>query len=128
MSADFNDKRFHSFWKSVRYAISGLVAALKQERNFRIHLLAAAVVLFLAAVLSVSTLEFAVLILVIAVTLSLELMNTAIERLVDLITIDKHPLAKAAKDIAAGAVLIFCIASVVIGFFIFFEPMMELIQ
>lgn len=91
----------------------------------RIHLLAAIIVVVSGFFFSITNVEWMVLILVIAITIALELVNTAIENAVDLITTQEHPVAKAAKDIAAGAVLIFCIASVGIGLIIFIPHIIE---
>lgn len=124
MNTDFKGKRSRTFRQAVFFAYNGIVRAFKSERNFRFQLFAAFVVMTLAVLLSVSLLETVVLLLVIAVTLTLELINTAIEHVVDLVTTDEHPQAKAAKDIAAGAVLVFSIFAVIIGVLIFYEPVM----
>lgn len=106
------------FLKSFTYAFAGIRAASK-EQNFRFHLLAALAVIILAFITGISALEWLVLVLIMALVLSLEMINSAIERVVDLTTTEIHPLAKLAKDLAAGAVLIAALASVVIGLIIF---------
>jgi undecaprenol kinase len=106
-------------WKSFSHAIAGLASAVRTERNIRIHLFAAVVAILLSFFFSISSVEWVCIILAIGGTISMELMNTAMERVVDLVTQDFHPLAKQAKDIAAAAVFVFSIVSAIIGLFIF---------
>ncbi|GEK35222.1 diacylglycerol kinase family protein [Kurthia sibirica] len=106
------------FFTSFKYAFAGIVLASK-EQNFRFHLLSMIIVIIAAIFTGLSKIEWIIIVLVIAGMLSLELINSAIENMVDLATTDIHPLAKAAKDLAAGAVLIFAIASVIIAVMIF---------
>lgn len=109
----------NSRWKRFLYAWAGIVAAVKEEAHLKVHLLAAFIVVLLAFVFRLSMQEWLVLLVVIALVISLELINTAIERTVDLVTEEFHPLAKAAKDIAAGAVLVAAIIAGIIGALIF---------
>lgn len=106
------------FFKSFKFAIAGILEATR-EQNFRFHLLAMIIVIIASIFTGLSKFEWIIIVLVIAGMLSLELINSAIENIVDLATSDIHPLAKAAKDLAAGAVLIFAISSVIIGLVIF---------
>ncbi|MBM7584719.1 undecaprenol kinase [Bacillus pakistanensis] len=87
--------------------------------NIRFHVLVAVLTIFLGFTLKVTPTEWLILLLTMFVMISLELVNTAIERTVDLVTDDFKPLAKQAKDVAAGAVLIFSIGSIIIGVIIF---------
>ena len=105
--------------KSFRYAIAGVVAAAKSERNMRIHIVAAVAAISLGVCLGLSVCEWAVIILCIALVMSLECANTAVEASVDLSSPDIHPLAKKAKDCAAGAVLLASIGSAVVGCIVF---------
>lgn len=123
---DLQDKRSSRFRKSFRYAIAGISYAFKSERHFKIHFAVAFIVLLFATFLSVTRVEWIVLLLVISSTITLELVNTAIENVVDLITEEHHPLAKIAKDIAAGAVLVSALMSVIIGLIIFIPRLLEL--
>ncbi len=109
----------NSFFRSFKYAAQGIVAAVKGELNMRIHLVAAVIVILGAALTGISTLEWGIIIVLICGMIALEMMNTAIERVVDLASPEMHPLAKEAKDIAAGAVLVFAVASAIIGLLIF---------
>lgn len=106
------------FIRSFRYALSGMTQAAA-EQNFRVDLVAAVLVLAVSFFTGLSRVEWCMIILLIAGMLALEMINSAIERTVDLVTQEFHPLAKAAKDIAAGAVLMYAIASVVIACMIF---------
>lgn len=108
-----------AFLSSFVYAWTGIVYACKKERNLKIHLFAAATVLLAAAFTGLSAVEWLVIILLIGGMISLEMINTAIEHVVDLVTKEIHPLAKYAKDVAAGAVLVYAIVSAIIGLLIF---------
>lgn len=107
------------FFKSFQYAFEGVLHAFKVERNFKVHLLAAVIVVLSGVITGLSKVEWFMIILLIGGMLALEMLNSAIERTVDAITVDRNPLAKQAKDLAAGAVLLFAITSAVIGLFIF---------
>src|SRR4051812_16292758 len=92
--------------KSFRYAIEGLKYAVVTQRNMRIHFITALVVLLLSLCLSLSKLEVLLLFVSITLVLFAELINTSIEAVVDMVTEEYHPLAKIAKDVAAGAVFL----------------------
>lgn len=106
------------FFRSFSYAIQGILTAAK-EQNLRFHLISAMIVVIVGYVTGLSLMEWLVLTLIIALVIGTEMINTAIERVVDLSSPKIHPLAKDAKDIAAGAVLVFAGASVIIGLLIF---------
>jgi undecaprenol kinase len=105
-------KRFACAW-------AGVMAAVKEEVHMRIHIALAVVAIIAAAIFHISRMEWLILLLTIGSVIALELINTAIERVVDLVTADFHPLAKAAKDIAAGAVLVAAVVAVIVGITIF---------
>lgn len=92
----------------------------------RAHILIALLVLIMAGALGVSRLELAVLIMVIAMVMAAEVFNTAVEVTVDLVTKEFHPLARRAKHLAAGGVLLAAVASVLVGYLIFFERLAAL--
>ena len=119
---------FPELINSFKYAIAGIKSAVKNEQNLRIHFLAAAIVLIVAFLLKIPKVEFIVLILLIALVIVAELFNSVVEYIVDLITSEFHPLAKLAKDVAAGAVLFMAIVSVVIGILIFYQPLVNLLK
>ena len=109
--------------RSFRWAARGFWSCLRRERNLRIHLTAACWALWLCWALKLGRLQLAVLMLSSALVISSELVNTAIERLTDLACQRKwHPLAKAAKDTAAAAVLIAAAFAVGIGVCLFWRP------
>ena len=93
------------FLDSVKCAAAGIALAVRKERNMRIHLCATAVVALLALWLEVRPVEWAVLLALCGLVIGLELVNTAVERVVDLVSPKRQPLAKEAKDAAAGGVL-----------------------
>lgn len=107
-----------SFIDSFRYAFRGIAFAWK-GRNFRIELAMALIVIAGGLLLDISKGEWLAIVLVIAGVLGFEAMNSAVEEVVNFISPEFHPLAGRIKDIAAGAVLIVSIASVVIGLIVF---------
>lgn len=115
------------FFRSMGYAFAGIWHGVSTQRNMKIHLTVAPLVLILGAIVSLSAVEWCIIILVIAAVMSLELVNTAIEALVDLESPQYHPLAKIAKDVAAGAVLIMAMAAVCIGCIIIVPKLWELL-
>lgn len=115
------------FDKSVGHALDGIEYAVNHERNVKIEILFAILTSILGFILKISLLEWVVIVLVIAMVLALELVNTAIERTVDLVTKDYHDLAKASKDVAAGAVLIMSMFSVIIGLIIFLPKIISVL-
>lgn len=116
------------FYKSLGYAISGIIQCIQKERNIKIHLVFMFLVIICGFLFRLSITEWLVCILLFGLVISLELVNTAIEAVVDLCTQEYHPLAKIAKDTSAGAVLISAIASVVIGLIIFIPKILSLVS
>ncbi|WP_147532397.1 diacylglycerol kinase family protein [Bacillus marasmi] len=112
-------------FKSFSYAITGLAHATKRERNLRIHLTITVLVCILGFYFSISVTKWLIILLAIGGVISLELVNTALERVVDLVTSDYQPLAKQAKDVAAGAVLVYAIIAVIIGILIFLPEIIQ---
>ena len=108
-----------SLLESFNYAIEGVLHVLRTQRNMRIHLAIAIVVLVTAAAVGVSKLELIALLLAIAFVLIAEMINSAIEGAIDVATTSFDPMAKLAKDIAAGAVLIAAVNAVAIGYLVF---------
>ena len=107
------------FLAGFEYAFSGLWYALRTQRNVRVHVGIATLVIIAGIVLRISAVEFAILFITISSVFTAEMFNTVFELCVDLASPTYHPLAKIAKDVAAGAVLLSAIFSVVIGLFIF---------
>lgn len=104
---------------SFKYAFMGIKSAYKDEQNLRIHTVMAILVLIFSFILKVSYYELIVCLILIGLVLMAEFFNTSLENLVDLVTLEKNPLAKVAKDTAAAGVLVFAIISAVIGLIIF---------
>lgn len=104
---------------SFKYAFEGIVTAFKTEKNMKIHLILMILVIIFGIILKISQIEWVICIILFGFVISLELINTAIENTVDLITAEKNPRAKIAKDVSAGAVLIAAITSAIIGLIIF---------
>ncbi len=104
---------------SFKYAFSGLFYCIKTCRNFRIHTVAALLVLYLSKFYSFSVAEYSLLFFIIAAVISSECFNTSIEQLCDSITVDFSEKIKRAKDTAAAAVLCFAVAAVAIALKLF---------
>jgi diacylglycerol kinase (ATP) len=111
--------RAPSLLESFNYAVEGIIHVLRTQRNLRIHFLAAVLVFGGAIAAGVSRLQLIALVLAIAFVLVAEMLNTAIEGVIDVSTTSFDPNAKLAKDIAAGAVLIASITAVAVGFLVF---------
>jgi diacylglycerol kinase len=108
-------KRIHSFG----YALNGIFYAVKNETHLKIHIVIALFVCTLGFLLNISIIEWAICLLCIGLVIGMELINTAIERVMDLISPEKNDIVGKVKDIAAGAVLVCAIVSFVIGIIIF---------
>jgi diacylglycerol kinase (ATP) len=111
--------RAPSLLDSFNYALEGVIHVLRTQRNLRIHFIAAVLVFAGAIAVGVSRLELIALVLAVAFVLVAEMLNTAIEGVIDVSTTSFDPNAKLAKDIAAGAVLIASITAVAVGFLVF---------
>jgi diacylglycerol kinase (ATP) len=104
------------FFESLNCAIEGILWAVKTQGHMLFHVAAAILVLVAALVLRLTLHEFALMALAIILVLFAELVNTAIEVTVDLVSPDFHPLAQRAKDVAAGAVLLASVGALVLGY------------
>ena len=109
----------NKFLNSFSYAFSGLVYAFKTQLNFKIHCVFAVLVIALGVYSKLALAEWLWIVFAIGLVMITELLNTAIEVLVDLISPQKHPKAGAIKDIAAAAVLVSSLTAVIIGLCIF---------
>ncbi|WP_044267899.1 diacylglycerol kinase family protein [Bacteroides timonensis] len=108
-------KQIHSFG----YAWKGIQQCVGKEQNLSFHLITTAVVIAIGFFFGITRTEWIVIILCIGVVIAAELFNTAIEKLVDLVSPERHPIAGQVKDIAAGAVLVCAVAAAIIGIIIF---------
>lgn len=104
---------------SFKYAWEGILYCLRTQKNMRIHLAVAIIVLVCSFIFRISRLEFILVILSVSMVFTCEVINTAIEKAVDTATQEYHPTAKIAKDVAAGAVLISALNAAAVGLMIF---------
>ena len=109
---------------SFKYAIEGFVSSFKTERNMKIHILAMVLVIVLGLYIKLDIIEWCFITLAITLVIGAELFNTAIETIVDMVSPEKNPKAKLAKDIAAAAVLTFAIGAGIVGAIIFVPKLM----
>ena len=114
-----NHRRARTLLDSFNFAVEGIIHVLRTQRNMRIHFLAAVVVLVAAIAIGVSKIELIALLLAIAFVFITEMINSALEQAIDVATTSFDPLAKLAKDIAAGAVLIATVNAIAIGYLVF---------
>lgn len=108
-----------SIFDSFNYAFEGIIQVLRTQRNMRIHVIVAIGVIVLAITVDVSKLELIVLLISITFVLIAEMINTAIEGAIDVATTSFDPVAKLAKDVAAGAVLIATLNALAVGYLVF---------
>ncbi len=111
---------------SFNYAIEGIIYSVRTQRNMRIHMAAALLVLMACFFYDLSKTELLILAITITMVLTAELINTAVESAIDATTNYYHPLAKIAKNTAAGAVLITAANAVIVGYIIFWDKLTEI--
>lgn len=114
--------------KSFRNAFSGIAQAWKTEGHLRFHFLATSLVIICGFLFDISLTEWLICICCISLVIAAELVNTAIESVVDLCSPEQHPLAGKAKDVAAGAVLVTAIGAAIIGTIIFLPKLITAIE
>ncbi len=119
-------ERKGSLYHSFGYAFEGIWTGIVRERNMKIHCLAIIFVTLAGTLFEITPVEWCICLLLFGLVAGLELVNTAVEAVVDLVTEEKKPLAKLAKDTAAGAVLFAAVISVIIGCIIFLPYVLEL--
>ncbi|MGI6609354.1 MAG: diacylglycerol kinase [Limnochordia bacterium] len=113
--------RARNFTESLNYAVAGLVYAFRTQRHLRAHFLITVLVVLLAMAFDLTPMELALLGLTIGLVIICELVNTSVEATVDLVTEEYHPLAAIAKNVAAAAVLMAAVTSLVMGYLLFFD-------
>ncbi len=121
------ERGLKKFINSFSYPIKGLKYAYRNEQNLAVDLGIAAIVTIFGIIFKVSLVEWAILFLTMGLVIACELINTAIEATVDLVTEDYHPLAKVAKDTSAAAVFIFAIVAVLVGMIIFLPKIISIV-
>lgn len=112
--------------ESFNYAISGVIYTLKTQRNMKIHFGVAILVLAVSLFMDLSRFELLLLFFTISLVLVTEMINTSLEAAIDLITESYHPLAKTAKNVAAGAVLISALNAIIVAYLLFFDRLYPL--
>lgn len=117
---------FSRYKKSFFHAMDGIIYAVEKEHNFIIMMVAALIVFIVGFILPLTMVEIMILVVLISVIFAVELINSAIEAVVDLATVKEHPLAKIAKDTASSASLILCVASLICGIIIFVPKILAL--
>ena len=120
-----NDKN-HSLLQSFKFAMAGIKIAVRENRNMKIHILIAILVVGFAYFLQMSRIEIVIISLVILLVLSAEMINSAIEEVINLVTKDYRQEARIAKDVSAGMVLVISIGSIAIGLLIFLPHIINL--
>jgi diacylglycerol kinase len=122
-----NTKGIKKFINSFKYPMSGLRYAYKNEQNLMVDIGMAVLVIIAGILFKISIAEWAILTITVGLVISLELVNTAIEAVVDLVTENYHPLAKVAKDTSAAAVLVLAIVAIIEGLIIFLPKLINLL-
>lgn len=117
---------YQKFKKSFHFAWMGILYAMHSDQNVVIHFIVALIVILLSIMLGLSSFEMAIIGLTMIIVISTEMLNTAIEKVVDLIIQEHHTDAKIAKDVASGMVLITAIGAIIIGILIFLPHILKL--
>lgn len=119
------DKKKSGFSDSLNNAIDGIIYAFRTEKNLKIHFSITLLVLIISLWLDLSRTELLLVFFAISLVLVAEMLNTAIEAMVNLLTLSHHPLAKIAKDVAAGGVLLAVINALIVSYLVFFKIFKE---
>ena len=125
MSLKSKDKR--TFKGSVKNCLDGISYVTKSEKNFKREIALGIIALLLSYILKIDKIEFIIVLTMICLVLTTEIINTAIERAVDLVTKEYHELARIAKDVSAGSVLVTSIFALTIGIIIFMPKIIILL-
>ncbi|MCK4519531.1 MAG: diacylglycerol kinase, partial [Candidatus Omnitrophica bacterium] len=110
---------------SFNAAIEGVIYTVKTQRNMRLHFLCAVLIVVLSFFLNLTKTEIILVAIAASLVLIAEMFNTAMEKVIDLITPDFHPLARVVKDVTAGCVLIAAINSLIVGYLVFSRPIID---
>lgn len=114
-------------WFGFHFAWEGIIEAIKLERNLKVHLSITCIVFLLGWFVHLTLMEWVIIVLVIGFVLALELVNTAIEEIINYLKPEIHPHAKLIKDIAAGAVFIAALTAAIVGLLIFIPKLISMI-
>jgi undecaprenol kinase len=116
------------FLNSFQYSFQGLTYAYKNEQSMTIHMITSVVVILMGFIFKITATEWILTFVIIGVVMGTELLNTAIEAVVDLVSPEKHPLAKIAKDTASAAVFIYSMIALVAGLLVFLPYVIDVIS
>ncbi|RJQ40585.1 MAG: diacylglycerol kinase family protein [Anaerolineaceae bacterium] len=122
------NKNKYTVRESFQFAFEGFRYAIQTQRNLRLQLVAAVLVITISTFLPMELLEWAILFVLIALVIVAEILNTAIEKTIDLTIKEYDPLAKTVKDLSAAAVLFIAFTAVVVGLFIYLPKLMALFR
>lgn len=111
--------KHRTLMQSFGFALEGIMYAIREDQNFRIHILATFIVILLSVLFRVTPFEMGILGVMIVLVIATEMINTAIENMVDLITKEYREEAKIAKDVGAGMVLVSSVGALIVGLLIF---------
>ena len=125
MTLKSKDKR--KFSSSIKYCLEGINFVITNESNFKKEIVIGIIALLLSYILKISRIEFIIILIMIALVLTSEIINTSIEKVVDLYTRDYNNLAKIAKDVSAGSVLVMSIFSLLVGVIIFLPKIINVL-
>lgn len=125
---DLKQKGIKRFFHSFKFAFEGIKYTLKNEQNMGIHFVIAFFVVIFGIIFKLTLIEWLFIIVAIGLVLAAELINSAFEATVDFISLERHPLAKIAKDTASGAVFILALIAAIIGMFIYIPHLLELFK
>jgi len=121
-----DEKQRTPILKAFSYALEGIIYTIRTQRNMKIHLFIGGCALLAGAMLRLTPIEWAAIIICIGLVLMTEMLNTAIEAIIDLVSPEFHQLAKNAKDIGAGMVLVFALLAVIAGCIVFVSASLRL--
>ena len=125
MTLKSKDKR--KFSGSIKNCLEGINFVITNESNFKKEIVIGIIALLLSYILKISRIEFIIILIMIALVLTSEIINTSIEKVVDLYTRDYNNLAKIAKDVSAGSVLVMSIFSLLVGIIIFLPKIINVL-
>lgn len=125
MTLKSKDKR--KFSGSIKNCLEGINFVITNESNFKKEIVIGIIALLLSYILKISRIEFTIILIMIALVLTSEIINTSIEKVVDLYTKDYNNIAKIAKDVSAGSVLVMSIFSLLVGIIIFLPKIINVL-
>ncbi len=123
-----NEWKNKNFFEALKNALNGLKYAIKTQKDLKIQIFIAIIVIIISILLKISKIEMIIITISIFLVIFAEVINTAIEKTVDLITQEYNEIAKIAKDVSAGAVIILAINSIIIGLFVFGDKIINIIK